>query len=87
MIKIATMLIFLGGCGTQHKIKVQGGTTNTAEVHVTIDQPLADKCFTDPRVVTYEQLKECVEITTDNTLTIDVNGNIVEILDVLKEAG
>ncbi len=52
-----------------------------AEVHIIVEFPQADRCFTDERIETYDQLKECLEIVTNNKWTIDVAGQVVEVLE------
>lgn len=71
-------------CASKSKIIVSGGSNNTAEAKIVVTFPEAALCFEDDRVDTYERLKECLELVTNKTWTVSVDGNLEELSELVK---
>lgn len=57
-----------------------------AVARIIVEFPQADRCFTDPRVETFEQIKQCLELVTNSKWTIDASGEVIEaVTDLLPE--
>jgi len=82
-----SVVMFLVGCGSTNKIKLSGNATTTSamEARIVIDYPQSEHCFTSPLIDTYEKLKTCLELTTNQKYTVDVNGDITNILEDVKD--
>ncbi len=69
------MSCVLFGCRVTQVHEVDG----SAEAKVITEFPLAERCFDDSRVTTWEELKECLELTTNMRYTVDVDGELTEL--------
>jgi hypothetical protein len=69
------LIIILIGCKVEQAQTIEGD----AKVHIMHEFPLAEKCFSDPRIATWEDLKTCLELTTNMKYTVDSDGVISEI--------
>lgn len=85
MKKLICLAVFLGACGSTHKVKGGADIGGEVQVKIVMTYPQAEQCFTSPLVNTFEKLKECLELTTDQSFSIDVNGEIVDLKDLLKD--
>jgi len=72
-------------CASKSKIIVSGGSNNTAEAKIIVTFPEAALCFSDDRIDTYEQLKECLELVTNKKWTVDVTGDLKELSDLAAQ--
>lgn len=79
---IIVLAMSLGACKVTQRQEANGEIT----AKVIIEFPQAQMCFQDPRITTYEQLKECLELVTNNKWTVDVAGEVVEALETAVDA-
>jgi hypothetical protein len=77
---LLVMMFLAFGCRVEQVQRVEGN----AQASIIHEFPLAERCFDDTRVHTWEELKECLELTTNMKYTVDANGAVVE---ALKEKG
>lgn len=77
MKSVATLaFIFLAGCSVTQKQELGGEAT----ARVVFEFPAAQACFDDERIETFEQLKICLELTTNSRYTVDASGAIIDSL-------
>lgn len=75
---IALCLVF-AGCRVTQEQKLDGEAT----ARVVVEFPQTQACFDDKRIETYEQLKECLELVTNNKWTVTAEGEVIEAIDGL----
>lgn len=70
------VMAFLTGCG------VEATTNQNARAEVVVHYPEMARCFDlyEQERLTYVQFRHCIETASEHTLTVDVDGELTEIL-------
>ena len=82
MRKMGIIMSLLGSvaCGSLNRHRAEGGVT--VEARITFQYPEARRCFDDPRIESFDQLRVCLELVTNKTWTVAANGDLVELIKV-----